>query len=141
MNFLTNKYPLWDNPPGGNKNDYFAKPTGEKRCPKKGEWYLSGAITEAYQAKNDLTGEYYIARIEKRQPCENTSSHDDKFKKKQLNSKPLRQLSNNKIALNNDDAQFLIDVLNEVIIRTKKGNNKYALNVQRIRDKILKDCK
>lgn len=31
-----------------------------KRAPKKGEWYLSGAIVEAYQAPNDLTTEYTI---------------------------------------------------------------------------------
>jgi hypothetical protein len=30
------------------------------RAPKKGEWYLSGAIVEAYQAPNDLTAEYQI---------------------------------------------------------------------------------
>jgi hypothetical protein len=30
------------------------------RAPKKGEWYLSGAIPEAYQAPNDLTQCYYI---------------------------------------------------------------------------------
>jgi hypothetical protein len=30
------------------------------RAPKKGEWYLSGAIVEAYQAPNDLTDEYQI---------------------------------------------------------------------------------
>lgn len=30
------------------------------RAPKKGEWYLSGAIVEAYKAPNDLTIEYMI---------------------------------------------------------------------------------
>lgn len=30
------------------------------RAPKKGEWYLSGAIVDAYQAPNDLTSEYQI---------------------------------------------------------------------------------
>lgn len=48
--------------PGGKWN-LRAVYTGEKRCPKKGEWYLSGAIAEAYQAPNDLGGEYHIARI------------------------------------------------------------------------------
>jgi hypothetical protein len=28
--------------------------TGEQQQPKQGEWYLSGAIPEAYQAPNDL---------------------------------------------------------------------------------------
>jgi hypothetical protein len=37
--------------------------TGEKRAPKKGEWYLSGAIATAYKAPNDLTSEYHIARL------------------------------------------------------------------------------
>lgn len=32
-----------------------------KRCPKKGEWYLSGALVSAYQAPNDLSTEYFIA--------------------------------------------------------------------------------
>jgi hypothetical protein len=37
--------------------------TGEKRCPKKGEWYLSGAEVGAYRAPNDLTTEYHIAKL------------------------------------------------------------------------------
>jgi hypothetical protein len=37
--------------------------TGVKRCPKEGEWYLSGAIVEAYRAPNDLGITYNIARI------------------------------------------------------------------------------
>lgn len=36
--------------------------TGEKRCPKKGEYFLSGAIIEAYEAKVDLTTVYHIAK-------------------------------------------------------------------------------
>jgi hypothetical protein len=31
------------------------------RPPKKGEWYLSGAILEAWRAPNDLTTAYQIA--------------------------------------------------------------------------------
>lgn len=34
-----------------------------RRCPKKGEWYLSGAIITAYRAPNDLSDEFHIARI------------------------------------------------------------------------------
>lgn len=30
------------------------------RPPRKGEYYLSGAIVEAYKAKNDLTASYWI---------------------------------------------------------------------------------
>ena len=37
--------------------------TGEFRPPKKGEWFLSGAIPEAYFAPNDLTVSYFILRI------------------------------------------------------------------------------
>lgn len=38
---------------------YFYRYVG-LRAPKKGEWYLSGAIIEAYQAPNDLTTEYMV---------------------------------------------------------------------------------
>lgn len=37
--------------------------SGVKRCPEKGEWYLSGAIIAAYKAPNDLSTEYYIAKL------------------------------------------------------------------------------
>ena len=37
----------------------------EKRCPKKGEWYLSGARVHAYRAPNDLTSIYHIAKLVK----------------------------------------------------------------------------
>lgn len=40
-----------------------AVPTGEFRFPKKGEWFLSGSIIEAYLAPNNLTSAYYIARL------------------------------------------------------------------------------
>jgi hypothetical protein len=36
--------------------------TGEKRPPKAGEFYLSGAIIEAYRASKDMTAPYLIAR-------------------------------------------------------------------------------
>jgi len=35
----------------------------EKRCPKKGEWYLSGATVTAYRAPNDLKTVYHIAKL------------------------------------------------------------------------------
>ena len=38
--------------------------SGEFRAPKKGEYYLSGAIPCAYRAPNDLTQVYHILR-----PC------------------------------------------------------------------------
>lgn len=37
--------------------------TGEKRQPLQGEWFLSGAIPEAYRAFNDLAEEYLIVRL------------------------------------------------------------------------------
>jgi hypothetical protein len=37
--------------------------SGEMRPPRAGEWFLSGAIIEAYQTKNDLTAPYPIARL------------------------------------------------------------------------------
>ena len=30
------------------------------RAPKKGEWFVSGAIPRAYRARGDLTSEYYV---------------------------------------------------------------------------------
>jgi hypothetical protein len=40
-----------------------AKPTGEFRPPKKGEWFLSGSVIEAYQASCDHETAYYIAKL------------------------------------------------------------------------------
>ena len=41
-----------------------ATKSGEFRVPKKGEWFLSGAIVEAYLAHNDyLSTKYHIAKI------------------------------------------------------------------------------
>ena len=40
---------------------YFVK-TGEVRPPKKGEYYLSGAIPEVYVAPNDLNTSFHIMR-------------------------------------------------------------------------------
>lgn len=39
--------------------------TGEKRCPKKGEYFLSGAIVEGYKAPNDLSTVYHIGKLVK----------------------------------------------------------------------------
>lgn len=40
-----------------------AAPTGQRRPPEKGEWYLSGAPVEAFRAPNDLTDTFMIARL------------------------------------------------------------------------------
>ena len=37
--------------------------TRVKRPPRKGEWYLSGAIVTAYKAPNDLSEPCHIAQI------------------------------------------------------------------------------
>ena len=70
-------YPLGDYVPGvpmDEQHNYMAKfivgrgAAGlgiEFRCPKKGEWYLSGSIPVAFQAPNDLGLEYHIMKIVK----------------------------------------------------------------------------
>lgn len=45
------------------RRNVYAEKTGEERCPKKGEWFVSGAIPEAYRAPNDLSQEYHIAKL------------------------------------------------------------------------------
>ena len=37
--------------------------TGERRAPRKGEWFLSGAIPAVYLAANDLSMTYTICRL------------------------------------------------------------------------------
>lgn len=37
--------------------------TNEFRKPRKGDWYLSGAIPKAYKAENDLPSEYRIMQL------------------------------------------------------------------------------
>jgi len=54
-------YPLAE--PFPEKKKHAAIATKEKRPPKKGEWYLSGAMVEAYRAPNDLLIPYHIAKI------------------------------------------------------------------------------
>lgn len=39
--------------------------TGEFRNPKRGEWYLSGAIPEGYKAPNDLSSPFHILKLVK----------------------------------------------------------------------------
>ena len=56
-------YPLKDFHPLWRTHRLMAKWSGEKRPPKKGQWYLSGAVIEAYQAKRDLDAPYPIAEI------------------------------------------------------------------------------
>jgi hypothetical protein len=44
-----------------NLHTWMGKATGEYRPPKKGEWFISGAIPKCYRAVSDLFTEYYIA--------------------------------------------------------------------------------
>lgn len=67
-------YPLADTPPRlvrapGWHQRVRARSTGEKRPPRAGEWYLSGAKIEAYQARNDFeSASYHIAELVEMQP-------------------------------------------------------------------------
>lgn len=72
MSSLLGKYfPLADEPNPAelgalkveNRVGVRAVATGEKRPPRKGEWFLSGSFIEAYRAENDLTTAYDIARL------------------------------------------------------------------------------
>jgi hypothetical protein len=54
-------YPVADRPDFNNK--YKARHTGKFRAPRRGEYYLSGAIPEAYRAPNDLTSAYWIMKL------------------------------------------------------------------------------
>lgn len=58
-------YPLADYHPAKfiDHKNIMARWNGEKRAPKKGEWYLSGSTIAAYQAKNDMTVPYHIAEL------------------------------------------------------------------------------
>lgn len=48
---------------GGRERNIMAVWTGEKRPPKSGEWFISGAVPEVYRARADLTTVYHIARL------------------------------------------------------------------------------
>jgi len=59
----------FDSPPvvltslGISPRDVHAVRTGEFRKPRKGEWYLSGAIPGAWKAPNDLSYDFHICRL------------------------------------------------------------------------------
>lgn len=54
----TKSYPVQ-----GFNHGLLATKTNEFRYPKAGEYYLSGAKPMAYQAPNDLTTNYWIAKV------------------------------------------------------------------------------
>ena len=47
---------------GGRSGDGYrhVRATGEFRTPKKGEWFISGAIPEGYLAVQDMKDSYFI---------------------------------------------------------------------------------
>lgn len=49
--------------PGMAKEHVRAKWTGEKRAPRAGEWFISGAIPQAYMAGGDLESAHLIAAL------------------------------------------------------------------------------
>ena len=49
--------------PNPKRADIRARWTGEKRPPKVGEWFLSGAIVEAYQARGNHRDDAHIAEL------------------------------------------------------------------------------
>jgi hypothetical protein len=61
-----NLYPIADGEPipgDGKRHLTRAEWTGEHRPPRRGEWFLSGAIPEAYLARHDQYGPALIARL------------------------------------------------------------------------------
>ena len=48
--------------PVGYRDDIRAIKTGEFRPPKKGEYYISGAVPTVYRALADLDDSYHIAK-------------------------------------------------------------------------------
>jgi hypothetical protein len=63
---MTHLYPLAAGEPlpaGKKAAEVRAEATGVVRPPRKGEWYLSGAIIEAYRAPNDLSTAFQIAKL------------------------------------------------------------------------------
>ena len=60
-------YPLVDRHPWSkkiiDKKLIMAVKTGEFREPRKGDWYLSGAIAEGYRANHDLESKFHILQI------------------------------------------------------------------------------
>lgn len=59
---LARRHPIQ---PGPKIETIQAVRAGRFAPPKKGEWYLSGAIVAAYHAPNDLSAPYHLARLVK----------------------------------------------------------------------------
>lgn len=62
----TQLYPVFDRPPECPLNLFRllkGRKTGEWRPPKRGEYYVSGAIPECYRAVNDMTWNASIVEL------------------------------------------------------------------------------
>lgn len=55
------RFPLAPSECGGEWAGFEAVTTGDYRCPREGEWFISGAEPEAYRAVSDLRTPYFIA--------------------------------------------------------------------------------
>lgn len=45
------------------RSEVRAKASGEYGRPRKGQWYLSGATVEAYQARTNMDHPYHLATL------------------------------------------------------------------------------
>lgn len=69
---------FWFTLPGLSKEEnrnLRARYAGEYRAPKKGEWFLSGAIVEAYRASVDMNTAYHIAELVVAEPAKPVVTH------------------------------------------------------------------
>lgn len=60
---ISTKFCLWSSKKISENVKVVAKKSKEYREPKKGEWFISGAIGEAYHSPNDLSNKYHIAKL------------------------------------------------------------------------------
>jgi hypothetical protein len=60
---LLDTYSNWINPFRNGRMSVVATLTDERRPPLMGEWYLSGSISQAWRAPNDLRCPYQILRL------------------------------------------------------------------------------
>jgi hypothetical protein len=63
LGLIFNKFLNYEDLKTGKTVKVGAIKTGEKRPPKAGEWYISGAIPEAYRQPHDSTISMQIARL------------------------------------------------------------------------------
>ena len=54
--------PFWTGPSGIMKTNWCIVEPVAYRCPRRGEYYLSGAIPEVYKVYNDLSTPYLVVK-------------------------------------------------------------------------------